>query len=275
MSDGIKPNERIDRSYPGSYPLRFSDDAVGFLVAAIDAISIASAGVAASVAYNLFAGGNVDKFDAFLGLGTVAAILYVFVAKAWGLYGFSILLGYDQRWSRLVLSWLLVILLLVLFLFLLKIGAAFSRGTVLLYGVLGPVFLIATRAITARYLRAAFERGTTVGRRAVVIGDRDQLAALTRLDLARRFAITELGRFTLLSAAQRGPTFASGERGAIDNAIDLARREMADEVVLAVSWDDVRRLDALRDHLRVLPLPVRLLPDCTVAEILSVRFKTS
>jgi Undecaprenyl-phosphate glucose phosphotransferase len=71
-----------------------------------------------------------------------------------------------------------------------------------------------------------------------------------------------------LSAAQRGPTFAAGERGAIDNAIDLARREMADEVVLAVSWDDVRRLDALRDHLRVLPLPVRLLPDCTVAEIL-------
>jgi hypothetical protein len=49
--------------------------------------------------------------------------------------------------------------------------------------------------------------------------------------------------------------------------IDLARREMADEVVLAVSWDDVRRLDALRDHLGVLPLAVRLLPDCTVVEI--------
>ena len=34
------------------------------------------------------------------------------------------------------------------------------------------------------------------------------------------------------------------------------------------SWADVRRLDLLRESLRVLPLPVRLLPDRTVGEIL-------
>jgi Undecaprenyl-phosphate glucose phosphotransferase len=38
--------------------------------------------------------------------------------------------------------------------------------------------------------------------------------------------------------------------------------------VLAVSWNDAARLDALRHHLRVLPLPVRLLPDRTAIEIL-------
>ncbi len=273
MSDDIKVHEKICPLYRGVFPLRFSDDAIGVLFAAIDAVSITAASLVSSLAYYAFAyseaaGGIPVQTDVFFGLGIVAATLYLFVAKSWGLYGFAILVGVNRPWGRLVASWIQVVLLLVLFLFLLKIGAFFSRGTMLVYAVLAPVFVVGARAVSARYLRAAFERGATVGRRAVVIGDRDQLGALTSLDLARRFAITELGRVTLPAAATDAASLAAHDRAAVDNAIDLARREMADEVVLAVSWADVRRLDLLRESLRVLPLPVRLLPDRTVGEIL-------
>jgi Undecaprenyl-phosphate glucose phosphotransferase len=266
MSDGVKLDEPIDRISSGRRATRLSEDAIGLLVAAIDAMSITSASILATGTYVLLAGNSPPNTDAHLGLGIVAAILFAFVAKSTGLYQFAALLGLEQCWGRVVASWLLVVLLLVLFLFLLKIGTQFSRGTVLLFAFFGPACLIAARIASTRYLRGAFERARG-GRRAVVIGDRDQMSAMTRTELARRFAITELGRFTLLGLPHGGD-LAGHDRSAIDKAIELARRESADEVVLAVSWSDAARLDVLRHHLRILPLPVRLLPDRIATEIL-------
>jgi len=119
MSDSVKFNGKISPIYQTASPLRFSDHAVSFLVATLDVISITFASVVASVSYNLFANHSLAFADQYFGLGVVAAVLFVFVAKSWGLYGFSTLLGFDHRFGRLVVSWLLVILLLVLFLFLL------------------------------------------------------------------------------------------------------------------------------------------------------------
>ena len=130
MSDGIKLHEKIGPLYRGVFPLRFSDDAIGVLFAVIDAVSITAASLVSSLLYNAFAyseaaGGVPVQTDVFFGIGIVAAILYLFVAKSWGLYGFAILVGFNRPWGRLVASWILVVLLLVLFLFLLKIGAFF------------------------------------------------------------------------------------------------------------------------------------------------------
>jgi hypothetical protein len=55
MSDGIKLHEKISPLCRGVFPLRFSDDAIGVLFAAIDAVSITAASLAASLLYNAFA----------------------------------------------------------------------------------------------------------------------------------------------------------------------------------------------------------------------------
>jgi hypothetical protein len=52
MSDDIKLHEKIARSIEA---LRFSDDAIGVLFAAIDAVSITTASLAASHLHNAFA----------------------------------------------------------------------------------------------------------------------------------------------------------------------------------------------------------------------------
>ena len=268
MSDHVRLDETIAAAYPRRNRIPLSDTALGLIACTLDTVAITAASVLASIAYNVIADGASAHLDAYFGLGIVAAILFTFVANSSGLYRFSSLIGFAQSWSGVVLSWLLVVLLLVLILFLLKIGAEFSRGTMLLYGVLGPIVLVSSRAIMARYLRAALHAGAAVGRRAVVIGDRVQLAALTRMELAQQFAITEIGRIALPGAAENDASAAADERAALDHAIDVARLGMADEVVLAIAWADLRRLDLLRQALRVLPLPVRLLPDRTVAAIL-------
>ncbi len=85
---------------------------------------------------------------------------------------------------------------------------------------------------------------------------------MTNLDFAKRFAITEIGRVKLTGSID--------DDGALDNAITLARDEAADEVLLALPWNDTARLELLRERLRVLPVTVRLLPDRPISEILKL-----
>jgi Undecaprenyl-phosphate glucose phosphotransferase len=261
MSEGIKLHGDLSPATQAAVPLRLSETTIGALIGILDAVLITTAAVLLSFLYEFTAGGEVAA-DRYFGLGVIVAILFMIVAKPSGLYTFSALLGFERTWSRIVLVWLLVIMIFVLFLFLLKIGAEFSRGTVLLFSIFGPVFLIGGRSISASYLRAAFARGATIGRRAIVIGEGELLARMTGLDLAKRFAITELGRVTLTGSAEVD--------GTLDNAVNLARHTVADEVLLALPWNDTARLELLRERLRVLPVTVRLLPDRPISEILKL-----
>ena len=76
MSDGVKLDEPIDRISSGR-TTRLSEDAIGLLAAAIDAVSITSASILATGTYVLLAGNGPPNTDAHLGLGIVAAILFV------------------------------------------------------------------------------------------------------------------------------------------------------------------------------------------------------
>jgi undecaprenyl-phosphate galactose phosphotransferase/putative colanic acid biosynthesis UDP-glucose lipid carrier transferase len=211
--------------------------------------------------------GKARGLDDIAGVGLIAAILYVFIARSFGLYKTSCLLGLDRRWRRIASGWLLVMLLLTLFLFLLKIGASFSRGTMVSFGLLGLAALLGVRATTARLLAHASETGILIGRRAIVLGESDELARLTPAVLLRGFGISELGRVFL---PQSDEPFGPQQRDLtiIDDVIDMARATAADEIVIAMRWSDSRQLAGVRDRLRASPLPVRLLPDRAIAPIL-------
>jgi undecaprenyl-phosphate galactose phosphotransferase/putative colanic acid biosynthesis UDP-glucose lipid carrier transferase len=242
-------------------------DRIGRIVAAAELLGIMVAALAAGWAYDLLLYGKARGLDDIAGVGLIAAILYVFIARSFGLYKTSCLLGLDRRWRRIASGWLLVMLLLTLFLFLLKIGASFSRGTMVSFGLLGLAALLGVRTTTARLLAHASETGILIGRRAIVLGESDELARLTPAVLLRGFGISELGRVFL---PQSDEPFGPQQRDLtiIDDVIDMARATAADEIVIAMRWSDSRQLAGIRDRLRASPLPVRLLPDRAIAPIL-------
>ena len=47
----------------------------------------------------------------------------------------------------------------------------------------------------------------------------------------------------------------------LDRALAIGRESAVDEIVLALPWTDTRKLELVRDRLRVSPLPVQLVPD--------------
>ena len=58
------------------------------------------------------------------------------------------------------------------------------------------------------------------------------------------------------------------ESSCLDSALAVARERGADEIVLALPWNETRKLELIRDRLRVSPIPVQLLPDRRVRSLI-------
>src|SRR4029078_10838845 len=90
------------------------------------------------------------------------------------------------------------------------------------------------------------------GRRAVVAGEADELYALTPRKLFARYGLMEVARITLRNNLSRDE---------LEALLHLTRSRGAEEIILALGWENKEQLAAARHQLRLSPLPVRLLPD--------------
>ena len=241
---------------------------VGVITAVLDCVTIISASVTAGVAYHLLVLGNTGDVAAFAGVGSDAALLFVLLAKSRGMYRSTTLL-WGTEWHRIVASWGAVVLAVTLFLFLLKIGDSYSRGVMVGFAVLGVGPLLLSRAIVANRLRSALARGRVAGKRAIVVGEREELDHQSDGDLLRKYSIREVGRFHLPQGGSDSPSVLDDSIAVLSAAIDKARNSAADVVLLAMCWTDKNRYNLVRERLRELPIPVVLLPDRAVRSILA------
>jgi undecaprenyl-phosphate galactose phosphotransferase/putative colanic acid biosynthesis UDP-glucose lipid carrier transferase len=241
---------------------------VGPITAILDCVLIVSASVIAGVAYHLLVLGNTGDIGAFAGIGSNAALLFVLLAKSRGMYRPTALL-WSSEWRRIVASWAAVLLAMVSFLFLLKIGGSYSRGAMVGFGGLGLALLLVSRAVIANRLRSALARGRVAGKRAIVVGEREELDDRSGVDLLRKYAVREVGRFELPRGGGDDPSVRKDSLTVLSAAVDKARDADADVVLLALRWTDTDRYHLVRERLRDLPLPVVLLPDQSVRSILA------
>jgi Undecaprenyl-phosphate glucose phosphotransferase len=244
---------------------------VGLEIIAIifEAIVVMLSSICGGVLYHLVYYNVFYNVEGFVGIGVVGAVLHLFIAKSQGLYEIPVLAGLDRRWTRLVCGWLLVVLLLTLFIFLLKVGSGVSRGSVVTFGFVGCLALITGRSAFQRPLRQAVDRGQLAGRRAVLLGSAEELARLRPSDLLKNFGLTEVKRFTLADV-DAGPNGPIHETSPIVQAMEAARHNYVDEIVLAVRWSQDERIRCICEQLRLSPLPVHLLPDRTTEYFLSL-----
>jgi exopolysaccharide biosynthesis polyprenyl glycosylphosphotransferase len=240
----------------------------GTITAVVDCTVIIVASVAAGVAYHMLALSVPGDIAAFAGVGSNAALLFILLAKSRGMYRPTALL-WTLQWQRIVACWAAVLFAMVAFLFLLKVGSSFSRGATIGFGMLAPCLLLVSRAAVASRLRGALARGRIAAKRAVMVGEREELDHRSAADLLRKYAIREVGRFELPQAGDEGRALMSDSVAVLDAAVDAARTSQADIVLLAVRWTDKDRYGLVRERLRVLPLPVVLLPDHSVRSILA------
>jgi undecaprenyl-phosphate galactose phosphotransferase/putative colanic acid biosynthesis UDP-glucose lipid carrier transferase len=245
---------------------------VGFLIALSDLLLIVAASVVAGVAYHKFVVGSIGEIREFVAVGIDSGLLFILAIQPTGCYRAANIGSSRRRLGELILIWLLVLFIVMAFLFLLKVGESYSRGSILLFGFLGLGLLLSSRIFVSRKLADALARGTLHGRRAIVIGDQGELADTSPLHLLQKYGSWEISRFQLPAGTGGAGDDLSikGDFDAVDAAIESARKNRAEIILLALRWTDTLRRDFVRERLQVLPLPVFLLPDRFVGSILSL-----
>jgi Undecaprenyl-phosphate glucose phosphotransferase len=230
-------------------------------LASVDAILIILASMIGGAAYQAFANGSLGNSEPLLGVGVASALLYVLIGGVTEFYDLRSV--FSRRWDfgRVFAYWSLVILLLALLAFLMKIGPVFSRGSIVCSGSLALLSLLVCRRLSKRLVASAVAAGHVQGRRAMLLGTREELAAFDADELLEKFGLTEISRVAFPSEKNSNLALTESESSSLDRAVEVARRRGVDEIVLALSWNETRKLELIRDRLRSSPLPVELLPD--------------
>ena len=243
---------------------------VGFLIALTDLLLIVTASVIAGIGYHALALGSIGDVREFVAIGIDSGLLFILAIQPTGCYRAANVGSSGKHLRETIVVWLLALLIVMASLFLLKTGESFSRASIVLFGFLGLSLLLSSRVLVARRLGDALARGTLQGRRAILIGDHVELADTSAFHLLQKYGSREIGRFQLPPGAAGDDLPTKGDLDVLDDAIDSARVNQAEIILLALRWTDILRRDLVRERLQVLPLPVFLLPDHFVGSILSL-----
>jgi Undecaprenyl-phosphate glucose phosphotransferase len=251
-----------------------SFEAVASLLPLVDILIAMAASVFGGFGYQLFA--SETPYDlivapadltSFLGLGMLAGSIYAFRMHSTGYYDVRLCLQAHLETGQILRAWVISALMLALLAFLFKVGASFSRGSFVAFLLLAFAGLIAWRVLTKVLLRKWIEAGVVGRRKVVLIGDYDELDSLRPEQLLNFFGVVDARRYTLSHYGEHDLT--SSDASILKSAADFAKQNDSDEILLALPWHDTKAFQSIRNQLRALPVPVRLLPDRSMRSIAS------
>jgi putative colanic acid biosynthesis UDP-glucose lipid carrier transferase len=245
-----------------------SHRAVAPLAMLCDALIIFSMGVLTGVGYHLEVLGIVGIPAQFVGFAAVVAALFISWAKGRDLYKMSELLNLKAQIRWTAIMWAGVFIFLTAVAFTTKIGEIFSRGATLAFAVSGFSALIVMRVVWRIFLADGLAVRRFSGRKIVLIAeqasalDSGLLEALTRhgLQLAKHFVLPSNRKDIQLRT------------DVIAEAISSVRGSDIEEIVVAANLDHWPDLKNLLSELRVLPVPVNLVPVGALSELFKLSF---
>lgn len=234
---------------------------IGPLTAGCDIVSLVALSLVSGSVHDMLADDIHHDRASYLGLGCVVAALTVALLKSRNLYSRSSVVGDDVS-VAIIKTWFLVFSVLAIAGYLLRISPNFSRATLTLYFAAGGTALIAIRRGARRILTRAMDTGALKARRVILIGDgRDMSLHDIRNTLSRH-------GFSLVKAFELDLEGGDPDFGLKLSPAAIARIAKAgevDEILLAMPWANIEAIEAVLAKLRILPVPIRLLPDRAVA----------
>jgi Undecaprenyl-phosphate glucose phosphotransferase len=238
----------------------FPCEAVPYFLSTGEAAIILFADLFGCFAYHWLSDTPIPDLSAYFALGLFASFIHIARLSGRGFYDFENAAKPTVEVVEILISWLTTALVLAFFAFLFKVGDTFSRGSFLIFLVTAPIALLAERKFAKLVLTRATNRGAVGRRNMVLLGTSNELESLGERDLLAFFGASEVNRFSLSS--ETDPIARkSADRQALERLATFVRNEDAKEVLLALPWNDLDRIELVRDYIKTLPISARLLPD--------------
>lgn len=207
--------------------------------------------------------------DQTIAVSEVRLVVYILIAQSKGLYRITALLDARQHRDQIILSWLLAIAMQLTIAYPLGLSDSSHVGLLFAAGAVELALLLVVRRASARALRTFTAKHLVARRRAVVIGDAEELRRLSADHLNLSFGLSEVARVAFDEEAAANGQLTDGGLSKLEEARRLSNETNADEFVIAFRWRDVDLIAAIDERLRSSALPVRLIPDRSVRKLVS------
>lgn len=235
-----------------------------------DLLIIIAISLISGIGYHLETISTYGDPGKFAGSGAVVAALFIAFGKSRDLYKLSELLNFKLQLSRTTIIWTVVFLFLTAVAFAMKVGGDFSRGATILFAFSGLAALIGVRAVWRVYLADGLAVRRFSGRKVVLIADQSFAVDSDLLKSLMQHGL-QLSHHFVLPAGKLGAT---RRREIIAQAISSVRGSHVEEIVVSANLDHWPELNELLSELRVLPLPVNLVPVGPMSELFKLSSHT-
>jgi Undecaprenyl-phosphate glucose phosphotransferase len=233
---------------------------ISSLVAILDVLIIIATATLSGLAYHIVAYGDPGEVTRDIAVSVFVATFFVFVTHLRKFYDPTELLIWNNQLQNVLLIWGGTFIFLGGLVFSLGASKGASRGAILWFAVSGVVGLLLNRLFWRIFIERALAAGSLAGRKVVVIGW-DFAAATAVLTSLRQYGFQIVRQFTV------GDLSPTEMDGCLARVISFIRGSNIEEIYLVSKPD---RMDGIREvveRLRVLPIPVTLIPDAATAEL--------
>jgi Undecaprenyl-phosphate glucose phosphotransferase len=236
-----------------------------------DLVIIVGVSALSGMLYHTAVFSSFGPVETFFGVGALTAVNFSAIMAALGAYRPEALSSAWKQVRDTSKVWLFAFFLLSVVAFSLKTSETYSRGATLTFFALGWTVVVGWRLLIARFIDQSLTAGGFAEQKTILLADKAQLDGCNVIAELKRYGYRPVRIFDLavsqLSAANSPTQFGN----LAEELLELSRVHKVACVFLLVSWDNRTAVEQVMAFLRILSVPVYLLPDRNVAHFLDKR----
>lgn len=238
------------------------------LMAVIDAALIVVSGIGCAAGYHIVTAGTLGKADVYAAASVLVAINFVLLTVVQHGYRLKNFTNLARTFRLTLTTWTGLFGALLAIAFTMKVSEEFSRGTTISFYLVGLAVLLAWKIAAARWTAHALRTGAFANGRAIMIAEFGLATSSNAVEdlgqhgyrLMRVMEIPAKDLASPLLLSQLAPRF--------EELIAFARENRIEHVFLLMNWSRQHAIDSILDALKILPIPVHLVPDPNAARFL-------
>ncbi|HTI31689.1 MAG TPA: undecaprenyl-phosphate glucose phosphotransferase [Sphingomonas sp.] len=205
---------------------------------------------------------NAERTRSYVGTIFLALTFFATFAELTGAYDLDARFSMRVAWSRLLMAWFVTIGFVIGAAFFLKLSATFSRAWLVAWFVTGLGGLVIARGVATIMLRSARSRGV-FNQRVAIFGGSEQGWRIARHILgSSRVTIDLVGIYDDRSASRLPPPQGDVPLcGGVNQLVEDIRKGEIEQVIIALPWQEERRIQEIVTTLSLTPVRIRLAPD--------------
>ncbi|MFK4569767.1 Undecaprenyl-phosphate glucose phosphotransferase [Bradyrhizobium ottawaense] len=238
------------------------------VMAVIDAVLIMVSGIGCAVGYLLASAGVVGKADVYAGASVLVAVNFILLMTVQHGYRLKNITNLSRTFRLTLTTWTGLFGALLAIAFTMKVSEEFSRGAAISFYLVGLALLLASKAIAERWTAHALRTGAFANGRALMIAEFGLASSSNAVDELGQHGYRLMRVMEIPPKELASPLLLSSQAARFEELIAFAREQRIEHVFLLINWSRQHAIESILDVLKILPVPVHLVPDPNTARFL-------